>query len=363
MAEDIFKLLQSSDGIGRIHTLKRPDFITTNIAVLDRKIFRVGGLPRRKITEIWGSENAGKTAHAGIIIACFQKQYPNEKCIYIDTENAVDVDFFHRLGVDTSEEKFLYVGTGDIITAGQYIVMGLHDPSVGLIIVDSMANLELPDNADLTKFTKKRRGSSAGEVKTWMDRKMADSAGAHTSLAKVVNYHLPYSNAALLYTNQIKADIGGWAPVGGTNDKKGGCHAYKHNVHISIRVTKKADIYADDKVTIIGAQFGYSTKNKDTRNKLGQVFKTDTTNHPIILFDNMYENLLASSVADRAIMAGLVRKAGAWLVCEINTKKGKKQLFKVQGKEKYMELLASNPGIREKLKGLVEKREQKKSAN
>src|SRR2546421_8960141 len=86
------------------------DSIPTGAIALDLAL-GVGGIPRGRITEIYGTESSGKTTIALQIIAEAQKQ--GGTCAFVDAEHALDSDYASNLGVNVENLFVSQPGTGE----------------------------------------------------------------------------------------------------------------------------------------------------------------------------------------------------------------------------------------------------------
>lgn len=97
-----------------------------------------GGYPMGRIIELKGYESSGKTTLA--LTACRNVQKKTGKAIvYIDRENALDMDYVEALGVDTSAERFILTQPGVAEECLEIIREAIKSDSVGAIVMDSVA--------------------------------------------------------------------------------------------------------------------------------------------------------------------------------------------------------------------------------
>lgn len=101
-----------------------------------------GGLPLGRVVTMSGKEHSGKTLGAFVMLASYQKYFPDKTCVFIDVEHSIDLEFQNRMtGIDLS--KLIYV---DTITLGGESVLDLilnlqESEDIGMIVVDSMGAL------------------------------------------------------------------------------------------------------------------------------------------------------------------------------------------------------------------------------
>lgn len=110
--------------------------ISTGLPNLD-KITGLGGIPRRRITEISGPYSVGKTSLAFSIIAQAQKM--GLRCLFVDIEWAFDEAYAERLGVDTSELEFIQERYAE--KSLDEIELQLEEKAVDLVVLDSVGGL------------------------------------------------------------------------------------------------------------------------------------------------------------------------------------------------------------------------------
>ncbi len=110
--------------------------ISTGSIALDIAI-GVGGLPRGRITEIYGPESSGKTTLALHVIASAQKL--GGKCTFIDAEHALDPIYAAKLGVNTEELFVSQPSTGE--QALEIADMLIKSHSMDVVVIDSVAAL------------------------------------------------------------------------------------------------------------------------------------------------------------------------------------------------------------------------------
>lgn len=106
----------------------------------------IGGLPRGRITEIFGPESSGKTTLALHTISEAQKKDKTSTCAYIDVEHAMDPDYAKKLGVDLSR---LYISQPDSAEQALDMVESmLKSDMFDVIVLDSVAALVPRDEAE-----------------------------------------------------------------------------------------------------------------------------------------------------------------------------------------------------------------------
>lgn len=129
-------------------------WIPTGITSLDTILG--GGIPKGKISEVFGQTSVGKSLIALLIIK--QAQALGLSCIYIDTENTFNVAWAQQLGVDTDKLILAQLSIAEDVVA---LIVSLLEANPGLIVVDSIAETvarqELEDGAEKPSMALKAR--------------------------------------------------------------------------------------------------------------------------------------------------------------------------------------------------------------
>lgn len=101
-----------------------------------------GGLPLGKVIEFYGEEHGGKTTTALDIVANYQQREDAKQVLYVDAENTLDVDWAHKLGVDTDENFILFQpkaqSAEEIL---DFVLDAVETGEIGLWIIDSIGAL------------------------------------------------------------------------------------------------------------------------------------------------------------------------------------------------------------------------------
>jgi recombination protein RecA len=165
--------------------------VSTGVLALDRALG--GGVPRGRMTELYGENSSGKTTLALSIVASAQKEFPDKTCVYIDAEHAFDSGWAEKLGVDLT--KFEHVepefGEDAIFIMEAYLSTG----NCSVIVLDSVAAL-LP---------KKEGEGNIGDANIGLQARLVAS-----SLKRINRILNKYSrDSVLLFINQKRAQIAG----------------------------------------------------------------------------------------------------------------------------------------------------------
>jgi recombination protein RecA len=121
------------------------DSIPTGSFGLDMAL-GIGGLPRGRVTEIYGPESSGKTTLALHVIAEAQKLNKDSECAYIDVEHAMDPEYAKKIGVNTSK---LFISQPDSAEQALSIVETMvQSNTFDVIVIDSVAALVPKDEGE-----------------------------------------------------------------------------------------------------------------------------------------------------------------------------------------------------------------------
>lgn len=168
-----------------------------------------GGLPVGKLIEFYGEEHGGKTTTALDIIANYQHMQDAKNVLYVDVENGLDVDWAHKLGVDTDNNFIVFQPQGQ--TAEEileFIINAVQTGEVGLWVLDSIGALYSDQESEKSLSEKVYAGVSAPV----------------TRFSKKVTQFMHGTQCTGIGINQIRDDLNSsW----GGNKTPGG-HGWRH---------------------------------------------------------------------------------------------------------------------------------------
>jgi len=263
--------------MGSRETLKVAS-ISTSCLSLDAAL-GVGGVPRGRITEIYGPESSGKTTLALHIVAEAQKN-DGAMAAFVDAEHALDPEYAKALGVDVEN---LLISQPDSGEQGLDIVEVLvRSGALDVVVIDSVA--ALVPKAEL-------EGDMGDSYMGLQARLMSQ---AMRKLAGVVNK----TRTSVIFLNQLRQKIG---VMFGNPETTTGGNALKFYASVRLDIRRIAAIKDGDQVV------GNRTKVKVAKNKVAPPFK-------IAEFDIMYGQGISriGDILDLGVEHKIVNKAGAW---------------------------------------------------
>jgi recombination protein RecA len=316
--EDALKRIKKEFGEGSVMFLgEKPaeeiPTISTGSILIDRAT-GIGGIPRGRITEIYGPESSGKTTLALHVIANAQKE--RGVAAFIDAEHALDPAYAKKLGINLEELLVSQPDSGE--QALEIAETLVRSGAVDVIVIDSVAAL-VPE----------------AEIKGDMgDSHVGLQARLMSQALRKLTAATSRSNCALIFINQVREKIG-MMGYGGPQETTTGGRALKFyaSMRIDIRNIGQIKGKGDERI-------GHRAKVKIVKNKLAPPFREAIV--------EIYYGEGVSRVADLLNLGeelGFVKKSGSWYSYG-NVRLG-------QGKENARTFIKENPEIAAELESKI----------
>ena len=292
----------------------RVDCIPTGAINLDAAI-GVGGIPRGRVTEIYGPESSGKTTLCLHVVANAQRA--GGTAAFIDAEHALDTEYAARLGVDIDKLLVSQPDTGE--QAMEICEVLVRSGAVDVIVIDSVAAL----------VPKAEIEGEMGESHMGLQARLMSQA-----LRKLTGA-IARSNTSVIFINQLREKIG---VMFGNPETTTGGKALKFYASLRLDIRRIGPV--KEKEDVIGSH----VRVKVVKNKVAPPFKQAE-------FDIMYAEGIshASLLVDIGAESGIIEKSGAWYSYN-GQRIG-------QGRENAKLFLKDNPAvgaeIEEKVKGVL----------
>ena len=282
--------------------------VSTGSFTLDAAL-GIGGLPKGRITEIYGLEGSGKTTLALHAAASVQKS--GGTVLYIDVEHAFDVYYAIAVGVDIDSLLISQPDTGEqaLDIAETFVRSG----SVSLVVIDSVAAL-IPR----MEMEGEMGDSTVGALARLMSQSLRRLVGA-----------ISKNDCTMIFINQMRMKIGGY----GNPETTPGGMALKYYSTVRLKVTSGETLTAGKE------RIGSRIQVKVVKNKVAPPFRTAEFD---IVFGQGINRL--GEIADLGVRLGIIEKANAWY-----------DVFgsKMQGRDEVIRWLGEDSALREKLEGMI----------
>jgi recombination protein RecA len=267
----------------------------------------VGGIPRGRVTEIYGPESSGKTTIAQHVVA--EAQRMGGTAAFIDMEHALDPVYAAACGVDVDDLLVSQPDTGE--QALEIAETLVRSGAVDVVVIDSVAAL-VP------------RAEIEGDMG---DPQMGLMARLMSQALRKLSGAIKQTNTAVIFTNQLRQKIG---VMFGNPETTTGGQALKFYASVRLDVRRIQSIKVGSDV------IGNRTRVRVVKNKVAAPFKTAE-------FDIMYNEGISriGDLLDLATELDIVQKRGSFYSYG--------DLRLAQGRENAKEFLKTNPDLAEEI--------------
>ena len=271
----------------------------------------VGGLPRRRVIEVYGPESSGKTTLALHVIA--EAQNNGGTAAFVDAEHALDPVYAKKLGVNIDELIVSQPDTGE--QALEITDTLVRSNAIDVLVVDSVAAL-VP------------RAEIEGEMG---DSHVGLQARLMSQSLRKLTGSISRSRCMVIFINQLRMKIG---VMYGNPETTTGGNALKFYASVRLDIRRTGQIKDRDDIV------GNSTRVKVVKNKVAPPFKQ-------VEFDIMYGEGISKigELLDIGVKAGLVEKSGAWFSYD--------SIRIGQGRENAKTYLKENPELAARLEKAI----------
>jgi recombination protein RecA len=289
------------------------EIIPTGSISLDAAL-GIGGLPRGRVTEIFGPESSGKTTLCLHIIAEAQKR--DGLAAFIDTEHALDINYAKRLGVDVNNLLLSQPEFGE--QALEIVETLVRSGSIDVVVIDSVAALT-------------PRAEIEGEMG---DPTMGVQARLMSQALRKLAAAISKSKTSVIFTNQLRQKIG---VMFGNPETTTGGNALKF--YASIRLDVRRIEAIKEGQTVIGNR----TRVKVVKNKVAPPFREAQ-------FDILYNEGISKlgDVIDLAVEHNVIQKSGSWFAY--------KEERIGQGRDAVKKFMQDNPPLAEEIETTLRKK-------
>jgi len=271
----------------------------------------IGGIPRGRVSEVYGPEASGKTTLTLHLIA--EAQRKGGVAAFIDAEHALDVNYAKALGVNVEELLISQPDTGE--QALEIADTLVRSGAIDIVVVDSVAAL----------VPKAELDGEMGDVQPGAQARLMSQA-----LRKLTG-SIHKSNTAMVFINQVRMKIG---VMFGSPETTTGGNALKFYASVRLDVRRIGSIKSGEET------IGNRTRVKVVKNKLASPFRQ-------VEFDIIYGRGINADgeLIDLGVEVGVIRKSGSWFAY------GEERIG--QGRDKAALFISERPELREKLRGEI----------
>ncbi len=255
----------------------RVEAVPTGAINLDAAI-GVGGIPRGRVTEIYGPESSGKTTLCLHVVANAQKM--GGVAAFIDAEHALDIEYARKLGVDVEGLLISQPDTGE--QALEICEILVRSGAVDIVVIDSVAAL----------VPKAEIEGDMGDSHVGLQARLMSQA-----LRKLTGA-ISRSKTIVIFINQLREKIG---VMFGSPETTTGGKALKFYASVRLDIRRIGPV--KDKEEVVGSH----VRVKVVKNKVAPPFKQAE-------FDIMYAEGIShtSLLVDIGAEANIIEKSGAW---------------------------------------------------
>ena len=271
----------------------------------------VGGFPRGRVIEIYGSESSGKTTLA--IHAIAEAQKAGGIAAIIDAEHAFDRFYAEKLGVDVENLWISQPDSGE--QALEIAEQLIRSSAVDIVVIDSVA--ALTPKAELE--------GDMGESKMGLQARLMSQA------LRKLTATISKTNTTCIFINQLRDKLG---VMFGNPETTTGGNALKFYASVRLDIRRVSQIKDGDEV------IGNQTRVKVVKNKVAPPFRKAE-------FDIMFGEGIsrAGEIIDLGVEKGVIKKSGSWFSYD-DTKLG-------QGRDAAKKCIQDNPELAEELEAKI----------
>lgn len=299
---------------------KDVEVIPTGSIGLDIDGLGIGGIPRGRVTEIYGPEAGGKTTLClGLIANALKK--PNAVAAFIDAEHALSPEYAVALGVDLNRMLFMQPDSGE--DALEAVDKMCTTGKIDLIVIDSVAAL-VP------------RAELEGDIDS---QQPGMQARMMSKALRMLTATIAKSKTAVVFINQLRSKIGAY----GNGEVTSGGNSLKFYASVRIDIRRIGSLKRGSEV------YGNRVKVKIVKNKLAPPFK-------VVEFDLVFGEGISwqAELIDYGIASGAILKSGSWYSYAL-VKEGEEPIRIGQGRDAVASFLSESPEKTEKVKEVVSK--------